>query len=295
MEPFKQTPFGQTIPKTCFMYWDGSPFSLLNYISVQSFRKFHPDWDIKMYMPINRTKTLSWFTHEQKIAYNGPDYFDQLHKLDVIFISIDMNEIGFSNDASEVIKSDYLRYWLLYTYGGIWSDCDIIYIKPLSDVFTLPETRVIICCQQSGNIVQGYPVGFLASEKNNPFFKTVLDGCARFYNPLRYESLGSMLFVNLFPQPSMLIGNENKNNIIIMDKWYYLPYDWNKLHLLYDISSFNPSLSNSLIRPTTFGIHWFNGAQRTKEFLNNFIIDKIDKIDKNIPIFKYLEEYLNNI
>lgn len=281
-------PFGRSIPKTCFMYWDGSPFSLLNYISVQSFRKFHPEWNIKMYMPINRTKTLSWFTHEQKIAYTGQDYFDKLHQLNVEIISIDMNEIGFSNDASEVIKSDYLRYWLLYSYGGIWSDCDIIYIKPLSDVFVSPETRLIICCQQSGHIVQGYPVGFLASEKNHPFFKTVIEGCTRFYNPLRYESLGSMLFVHLFPNPSKLI--ENNNNTIIMDKWYYLPYDWDKLHLLfYSNNSSNNSLP-PLLPSTTFGIHWFNGAKLTKEFLNNF---NIEKIDKNIPIIKYLKEYLN--
>lgn len=281
------------IPKTCFLYWDGSPFALLNYLSIKSFRDFHPDWNIKMYMPLHRTKSISWKTHEQKLPYNGPDYFSELSNLNVEIIKIDFKSIGFINEASEVIKSDYLRYWLLYTYGGIWSDCDIIYIKSLNDVFKDNKTDAIICCQKnpSTHVIEGYPVGFLAASKNHPLFHDILTQCQKYYDPLRYESLGSILFVRLFPNPLSIKSIYPNNNILIMDKWYYLPYNWNQLHLLYD-SPYDPCIFET--HSCIFGIHWFNGAKRTKEFLNTFSVNsKNDIININTAIHHFISNVIS--
>ena len=123
------------IPKTFYAYWDGSPLSYLQYLTIVTFQEFNPDWYVVLYMPIKRFEAKTWESFENKTVYTGKDYLGDLLQLDIEIRKIDFETIGFKNEISEVIKSDYLRYWILGNYGGLWSDMDVIYIKPISKLF----------------------------------------------------------------------------------------------------------------------------------------------------------------
>jgi len=115
-------------PKLLHLYWDGSPLSYLNLITVLSFNEYHKYWKINVYFPNKRTEKITWLTHEQKIKYEKKSYIDVLRQIPNVNIHyIDLDDIGFYNDASEVIKSDYFRYYILQKHGGVWSDFDIVY------------------------------------------------------------------------------------------------------------------------------------------------------------------------
>ena len=122
------------IPKVFYAYWDGNPLSFLQYLTVKTFKDLNPEWQAVIYMPVKRFDKITWTTSEQKAPYTGKDYLDRLKQIAEIRL-IDFEEIGFRNDISEVIKSDYLRYWILGTHGGLWSDMDIIYTSPIDKVF----------------------------------------------------------------------------------------------------------------------------------------------------------------
>ena len=71
--------------------------------------------------------------------------------------------------------------------------------------------------------------------------------------------------------------NMNQNNkmkekysIEILGKDYYLPYEWNQLDLLFDC------INMSQITENTVGVHWFNGAVRSRKY-----VDCLDKIHKS--------------
>src|SRR5690349_7515983 len=118
------------IPKIFNAYWDQSPLSYMNYLTVKSFSYYNPDWIIHIYVPTQKTEKITWITNEQKIKYTGVDYWSELTNgkiKNLTIIPIDFESIGFYNHASEVIKSDYLRWHLLSTTGGLWSDLDILY------------------------------------------------------------------------------------------------------------------------------------------------------------------------
>ena len=56
-------------PKILNLYWDKSPLSFLNLLTVLSFNKYHNNWKINIYTPKNITKHKSWKTDEQKFKY----------------------------------------------------------------------------------------------------------------------------------------------------------------------------------------------------------------------------------
>lgn len=254
------------VPKQCHMYWDGSLFSELNFLSVKSFRSHHPDWVINVWMPSVRTVKHSWRTSEQKTAYTGKDHFDRLkNELAVNVLTVNFDKIGFRNSASEVIKSDYFRYWVLFEHGGVWSDCDIIYIKPLHLVFDFALIDAVIGCVSSKGRAIYYPVGFLMSKPKSELFKQLLVTCPQRYNPSEYQCLGSLLFKYIFPTPQTVKQKFPTLNVVIMDKWHYLPFEWDELDQLFDKVVELPQ------RPETFGVHWFNGSAQAKQFMNGAI------------------------
>ncbi|WP_227556602.1 capsular polysaccharide synthesis protein [Acinetobacter nosocomialis] len=78
-------------------------------------------------------------------------------------------------------KSDLLRFYLLYYYGGIWLDASIIIYSNLQwilDTCKKNKTSAFAYYRAENTTVKDYPVienWLLASEKGNIFFKKWLD------------------------------------------------------------------------------------------------------------------------
>lgn len=185
------------IPKIAHFYWGGDKLPLLRLLTILSFKKFNPDWEIRLYSPLNLVKDNTWKTNEQKFKFTGKDYFDCLKNLpDILRIKLDFKKIGFNNDASEVHKSDYLRWKLLSTVGGLWSDMDIIYFKSMNDlVFNTKDNsnkNAFICTND-----KYHSIGFLLAGKDNLFYKHIFKSCLKFFDKNQYQSLGNAVFALL--------------------------------------------------------------------------------------------------
>lgn len=142
-------------PKLLHLYWDGSPLSFLNLITILSFNEYHKFWKINVFIPTNRNEKITWSGNEQKIRYNGRCYFHKLYNIpNVLIHNISLEKIGFYNDASEVIKSDYFRYYILSKHGGIWSDFDIIYTSSVEDKMNFKENSIIFNCTGYHDLIE---------------------------------------------------------------------------------------------------------------------------------------------
>ena len=70
-------------------------------------------------------------------------------------------------------KADILRYELLYDHGGFFIDADSICVNSLDDFFI---DNKAFCCWENEKIRQGLMSnGYLATEKNNPIVKKMID------------------------------------------------------------------------------------------------------------------------
>lgn len=297
-------------PKLMFLYWDGSPLSYYNYLTVESFNKYNPGWNIIIFSPNKRTKKITWKTNEQKLKYTGKCYFDKLFDIDnVIVKKISLDDIGFYDDASEVIKSDYFRYYILEKHGGLWSDFDIIYTASIEEKMNFKTNSVIFKCnarllspyknnpplaewiktratQLPRHCFPYFPVGLFLTKYNSKIFKYIKSQCQIYYDKNEYQCIGSSMLKTIFNDSESEVYKIDKN-IQICDQDYYLPFETHYL------AQYLYSDHNTILHPNNIGIHWYNGFAISRDYAN--------KLDKRLNSMKYecymdkhILKYLNN-
>lgn len=289
-------------PKLLHLYWDGSKLSYLNFLTVLSFRQHHFGWKINIFCPVKRNENISWVTHEQKKQYIGEDYFNRLKELDNVFIhTIDTDILPFKyKDASEVIKSDYFRLYVLNRYGGLWSDFDIIYTNNVEQYYNDKELKttknMIIYNYQS--VIKYYPVGLFLANKSNSILKVILKYIDQFYDPKNYQCLGCAMFQNIFnyydknESLKAILNEMSLRELLIDHADCYLKIKWNQLDLFYKSTNIEPDTYEN--DKTIFGLHWFNGADASKEYCNNLDLSKLKEKDSSslCLIDKFVKKYI---
>jgi len=287
-------------PKLLHLYWDGSLLSYLNLLTVLSFNKYHIGWKINVFCPIKKNEHKSCITFENKKKYTGIDYFYELKKIQNVNIHyIDTDLLPFEHkDASEVIKSDYFRLYILNKFGGLWSDFDIIYTNNIEKYYAnkkLNDSKNMILYNYLDHITY-YPVGLFLCKKNNSILTTILKYINQFYNKTNYQCLGCTMFQNI-------LNNYNKNdelkiifNEIKLKELYidnadcYLKVKWNQLDIFYK----NQNVDTKLFEQddTIFGIHWFNGADVSKDYCNNLDLELLKNNEPKCLIDKFVKQYI---
>jgi hypothetical protein len=290
-------------PKLLHLYWDGSPLSYLNLLTVLSFNKYHIGWKINVFCPIKRNEHISWTTHEQKTKYIGTDYFNELKKIQNVNIHyIDTDLLPFEHkDASEVIKSDYFRLYILNTFGGLWSDFDIIYTNNIERYYKMlnlqPSKNMIIyryVWEQANSNV--YPVGMFLSRKNNSILNTLLEHINLFYMKTNYQCLGCTMFHMIFnnynknPAATAILSKMRLKELYIDNADCYLKIKWNQLDNFYKMKDIPTTLYEQ--DSNIIGVHWFNGADVSKEYCNNLNLDLIKNSEPSCLIDKFVKQYV---
>jgi glycosyltransferase involved in cell wall biosynthesis len=248
------------IPQTLHCYWGGKKLSYLRYLTLESFKYFNPDWKIILYTPFVLQKSFYWNTPEQVYGDNYVNYYDRIKGLGITIQEIDFVKIGFYNDAAEVHKSDYLRWWLLSTVGGVWADMDILFIKPMDELcfnkLELSNIDTVFCFGS-----YGYSIGFLMSSENNRYFKTIHLASKKEYKKEGYQSIGVLLCAKVFSSIESIMRVNSNSYCLPMDIVY--AYQWDNIKEVFDIKCINKITNN------TIGIHWYGGSKVAGIYQNN--------------------------
>jgi hypothetical protein len=267
-------------PKIFHYYWDDlTKFTYYNYISLLSAIYYHKDWIHIVWMPRNVNKNITWIEYCNKDQIYNDNYSLYVQHLksfaNIRFFTIDECDIfNLPNDMSEVHKKDILSYMIIYLYGGIWSDLDILYIKNINSLIT-ENFDNLICnyhLNPDGYDINVFPVGFFCSKNKTKYFKSIIDDVFNFYNKNIYQSVGSLMLLSKFGKISNLDKLYEEDNKIVTDD-FYMPYLWYDEDI--DILFGNYDQSNVKNLSNTLGIHWFNGSKKTKKYLETYEKEKI--------------------
>jgi hypothetical protein len=272
------------IPKIANFYWDLSPLSLLNLLTLRSFKDLNPDWVVNLYTPKFKYETISWSGTNQKDMYTNTNYLPYIKEYCDNIIEIDFEDIGFYNTVSEVYKSDFLRWYLLSTEGGLWSDMDVLYLKPMS---TLNYSKYMISgnavdldltiVEERSNDYANYLIGFLLASPNNSFYKRIMDNSIKSFDTNEYQSIGNKLIRKLYPDIFDIECLHSDLSIAQLTLPVIYPYDYRDLSWLF----FNST--QDLILPDTIGIHWYNADSQAKQYCNNLDLTNLgDSIMDNL-------------
>lgn len=259
------------IPKILHLYWAHESMSWLQTRTVTSFHKQNPDWEIRIYMPLQGGDSSVNYIP----TYEGLDYFNLLLDFPYItIIKVDLSAYGMNLSLHSILRSDILRYYLLYEFGGVWSDFDVLWIKPMDELLkikgigigSIRDIGVSICYFQTPSEIF-HSIGVLLARPHHPFYKCLIEACNNLQNALEYKDrvphqiFGANLFLQLLPNSREMLLSYS--DLVIIPYSVFYPYSIFNLRDLY------VNTNMELINEDTIAIHWFNGHKRTKEYINN--------------------------
>lgn len=164
-----------SVPKTLLIYWGADKLSYMRYLTVKSFIHFNPDWMVILWLPKFPSVRRTWESNQLEYEVECADFLDMLKELVPYQMTVDFKQYGLDNTISEVHKSDYLRLDLLASWGGVWSDMDIIYFKPMTSLaVNTPKNKdkdTFVCINKQ----YGHSCGFLMSVHHNSFYRKMVD------------------------------------------------------------------------------------------------------------------------
>lgn len=128
------------IPKIIHFFWQSDgPMPEKLRRCVESWKKYCPDYEFRCW-------------NGNSLADNTPLWVTQ---------ALEHKKFAFA--------ADYMRYYALFNYGGIYMDTDVELLRPFGDLLNAPY---LIGHETHAGKVES---GFLAAEKGNLFVKAMLD------------------------------------------------------------------------------------------------------------------------
>lgn len=255
------------VPKKAHFYWGSECTSFLRYLSIASFQLLNPDWEIYLYVPTTLYRGESgWTTPEvyEGSAYQGRDYSRQLFNLPGLHIcEVDFADFPEISQAPEIYKSDFFRWHILDQEGGVYSDTDIVFNRPIREApFNSREnhdTQVGICLHDEGHII-----GFFLSAPGNPFFRSIQKEARNGFNAAKYQSMGSHLLNRIYPTATAISAAHPGMQFINLPMELVYPLDHRKIEIIHK----KPAPAN--LPAGMIGLHWYGGAPLSQRY-NNLI------------------------
>jgi hypothetical protein len=243
--------------------------SMLQTFTVTSFHKYNPDWEITIHMPEKKYDGNMRFNFIPD--YVGEDYFHTISGLDYVNINIiDLDAYGIRKDIHDILRSDIFRYHILYDEGGVWSDFDVIWLKPM-EYFNNIEVHGNGPVIEADAIVSfikgttgGHSIGILIHRQYDKYAKALVEATKKVKPPFSHEVFGGTMLNNNFPT---LESMSKFGNIVGARFETYYPYNIHpprptiqKLYQGVDISCINDNV---------MCVHWYNGHILSKNYVNN--------------------------
>ena len=246
------------VPKTLHVYYGGEKLPYIRMLTVKSFLFHNPDWKVVVWVPKDVGSLRTWKSRELNYPVLCEDCTPELMGLDIERREFDATKFGFPSSMAEVHKSDFLRLFLLATEGGVWSDMDIIYFKPMTSLavntIANKDKETFVCISH-----YGHSAGFLMSAPDSRYYEILTSLARTSYNPDLYQGIGATMFNEHFPKFSDVEAVSPSANID-MDAVY--AHDAMKIP---DILNGTPSRFTD----ASIGIHWYAGHPLWGKFIKD--------------------------
>lgn len=253
-----------TVPKKAFFYWGNHTMSWLRYMTLYSFRKFNPDWEMELHVSDIDIKNKYWKGNERQDfhSYAGKNWLPEVEKLGVTFKECPV----FVEGAGPSHNSNFFKWNELATNGGIYSDMDILYIKPIEEYYQKIKGFQTGLSYFTGKNSKRYSnfngyfsIGFMFSAGSNKFFKDVLDSAMTTYNLSNYQGAGVEPLYKMLGNTKGIDKYREGMHFIPMKVVY--PYRSNQQKYFFQVVN-NHQIHGGL----TVGIHWYAGHAMAQAF-----------------------------
>lgn len=251
------------IPKKAYFYWGSPMLSWLRFLTIKTFQKFNPDWEIYFYYPKKVYTGGPVWNQGFAEQVTGKNYFDNIKDIpNVKSIELDFDSINIGY-IPDVFRSDILRLKLLGIDGGAWFDMDIVFFRPLNEMcFNAPGNQNIDTVVSYNNAPgrKHFSIGFLMACSHNPFYNYLYQHSTVAKNRQgEYQHLGITLWHKHFANTESIrqaFPNLTVQDIEMWNCYYLSSFDVPR------IIGENVPLSD----PRTIALHHYCGHPRMVEW-----------------------------
>lgn len=246
----------RSIPKIAHLVWFGDQsMPMINVFTIISFHRLNPDWKIKVYTSKQGNKdfgTLEWIP-----PYIGDDCFPLIRAMEFVqIIEVDLKDFDCPVQAHVIAMTDVFRQQVLFKYGGIYSDFDVIWLRPM-DYFTqldcLGDPKDFQCSISFYNLTDGHHnVSNIVAEKGNKFMEFTLSKCAEVEAPYSHQAFGTDMFNRLFPKQKNI--EQQFERMLYLRYETFFPYGIYNLIDLFQRDDITPAYADNVM-----AVHWFGG------------------------------------
>lgn len=246
----------RSLPKICWLYWNNAPMSYLHTMTLVTFHKLNPDWQIKVFNFIFPSEP----SYAPKyIHYNGEDHLKYVREWEWVEIRDIKVE---STNIHSILVSDKWRREILFENGGVYSDFDVIWVKPIEHLDKIQYKGNI---EKFTSLVSYYEltkgfhnVSVLISEKASRFDAQIIQEQKVVNNLYDDQAFGTTLLNKLYPELKSI-----PYEVLAVPYETFYPYSTYNLKQLFIEDDL------SVITNNTLAVHWFNGNPLAKMFINN--------------------------
>lgn len=266
-------------PKILHLYWGGNrSLSWLRYLTAKSFAMLNPEWEIQVHYP-----------SESCASFGEKDWMMNLRGIrQVRFVghssSLWEGLEGIEDSCyREIHKSDFLRWQLLQTVGGVWSDFDIFYVRSLAKLLSKNNFDVnLIKLNYKRRDV--HPIGFLTSTGKNEgqkFFSRVEAAAYKAYDPNRFQCIGRDLLDYLVNKRN---GRLNYLRSVVVYPWGLQSRGFIRLY----------ESEKMCVPKEAVGIHWFGGYDRAQMLESKLSPESLFYLSKEFRLASIIEETMES-
>ena len=256
------------IPKLMHLYWDESPMSWLQTLTVTTFHMHNPEWRIFIYVPIQKYERSAKYIPD----YTGIDYFDTIKDLPyVTIVKVDLKKYKIDENIHNILRSDIFRYNILYEKGGLWSDFDIIWLRPIEcllRVSTVGDIRKMGASVCRFDLVdRHHNISVLLSKPKHLLYKFMIQQTEHIQkqgkDPDKYyhQTFGTDLLDALFLKL--------RDMTVLFPDVVAFPYRTFYPYSIFNMEELYKETKMKNIDEDVICVHWFNGHKLSKEYVND--------------------------
>lgn len=254
------------IPKIAHLCWFGSqPMPMINVFTVLSFHRLNPDWAIKVY--VSEEDTSDFGSYEWVPPYQGEDMFHLVKQFPFVeIIEIGLKDFTCPVHTHIIAATDVFRQEILYREGGIYSDFDVIWLKPMSyfsDLNCLGNKEDFQCTVSFYEYTHGHHnVSNIVAEKESKFLFDTLQATKEIKPPFTHQAFGTDMFNKLYPSWESI--TDKYDRMVALRYETFFPFGIFNLIDLYQKRDIMPAY-----QPNVMAVHWFGGHQYSHAYIDN--------------------------
>jgi hypothetical protein len=259
--------------KKVHFFWGSQKLPFYNFLSILTFRKLHPEYQIHLYRSIDDDTNARWRTGEQGLQYQGRDYIEIARSYIDFEKTVDYSQFGLNNSIHPVHKADIIRQFLMYKVGGLWVDMDVIWINPLEKLLDDCDVTLVLHGQHSSGIVYS---------NGNSFYEHVFNSTIEAYDSNKYQCVGPDLLNRLYPTLESAEAAHPHLRFKNLPYHYFYPYHYSELDMLYH------NYGDYKFSSETYCLHWFGGDGLSSQFRNLIECSNYLDFNRYSPIVRLL-------